>query len=336
MSVIDMLGMKMPKSQPNPSALAPAIPDFGAGLEAARAELAAGLAHSPARIAPKYFYDDLGSKLFESICLLDEYELTRAEAAIFAANAPAIAQAVGQGCTLIDLGAGNCAKAAALFPVLNPQQYVPVDISAAFLRKAVAKLQSEHPDIPMLPVVLDFAETLKLPPQVSAKSRLFFYPGSSLGNFTPLQAAQFLTRIRGACGPDGAILIGIDLVKAPAIMEAAYDDALGVTAAFNLNVLRHVNRILRSDFSPRDWGHVALFNAAQHRVEMHLQARRALTVTWPGGASDFAAGARIHTENSYKYTRHSVTELLASSGFGAIVAWSDAAESFLVCHARAL
>jgi len=331
-----MLGMTMPRPQSNPAARGAATPQFGAAVEAARAELAAGLNHHPARISPKYFYDEIGSKLFESICLLDEYYLTRAEAAIFLENAGAIARAAGQGATLIDLGAGNCAKAASLFPVLNPKQYVPVDISAEFLRGAVAKLQSAHPGIPMLPVGLDFAESLKLPAQVQAQNRLFFYPGSSLGNFTPLQAAQFLTRIRGACGPDGAILIGIDLVKDAAILEAAYDDALGVTAAFNLNALRHANEFLNSDFYLRDWRHVALFNTVHNRIEMHLEARRALTVTWPGGARSFAAGERIHTENSYKYTRRGFAELLESCGFGDITCWTDTAQSFLVCHARAI
>ncbi len=326
----------MPKPQSMPVPDGAGRPLFGAAMEVARAELAAGLTHRPARIAPKYFYDEIGSKLFEAICLLDEYYLTRAEAAIFSANAGAIARVAGEGTTLIDLGAGNCAKAAAMFPVLNPKQYVPVDISAAFLRGAVAKLQSAHPDVPMLPVGLDFAESLKLPAQVRAEKRLFFYPGSSLGNFTPLQAAQFLTRIRGACGLDGGVLIGIDLVKDPAILEAAYDDSLGVTAAFNLNALRHANEFLDSDFSLRDWRHVALFNTDQNRIEMHLEAKLALTVTWPGGTRTFAGGERIHTENSYKYTRRGFAELLDSCGFGAITCWTDPDDSFLVCHARAI
>jgi dimethylhistidine N-methyltransferase len=326
----------MPRSLPILSAFGPERQHFGAAAETARAELAAGLGHGQARISPKYFYDELGSKLFESICLLDEYYLTRAEAAIFAANAPDIARAAGQGGTLIDLGAGNCAKAASLFPVLQPKQYVAVDISAEFLRNAVAKLQAAHPEIPMVPVALDFAESLKLPRQVLTGSRLFFYPGSSLGNFTPLQAAQFLTRIRGECGQSGGILIGIDLVKDAATLEAAYDDAIGVTAAFNLNALRHANAILASDFSVRDWRHVARFNAEQHRIEMHLEARRAVTVTWPGGARAFGAGERIHTENSYKYTRRAFAELLEACGFGDMTCWTDAAASFLVCHARAI
>jgi dimethylhistidine N-methyltransferase len=309
---------------------------FGAAAASSRIELAAGLRQKPARISPKYFYNALGSKLFEAICLLDEYYPTRTEAAIFAASADAIAQAVGQGGTLIDLGAGNCAKAAGLFGVLKPKQYVPVDISAEFLRGAVEKLQSAHPQIPMLPVGLDFAESLKLPAQVRAEGRVFFYPGSSIGNFTPLQAAQFLTRIRGEAGAGGSLLIGIDLVKDSATLQAAYDDALGVTAAFNLNALAHVNILLESNFALRDWRHVALFNAEQHRIEMHLEARRAVTVTWPGGSRAFAKAERIHTENSYKYTRRAFAELLESCGFGNITSWTDPADQFMVCHARAI
>jgi dimethylhistidine N-methyltransferase len=309
---------------------------FGAASGQAAIELAAGLRQRPARISPKYFYNALGSKLFEAICLLDEYYLTRVETGIFAAQAAAIGQAVGQGATLIDLGAGNCAKAASLFETLRPKQYVPVDISAEFLHGAVARLQAAFPDIPMLPIGLDFAESLKLPSPVGARRRLFFYPGSSIGNFTPLQAAQFLTRVRGECGADGALLIGIDLVKPAAILEAAYDDALGVTAAFNLNALVHANEFLGSDFCLRDWRHVALFNAEQSRIEMHLEARRAVTVGWPGGQRAFVQGERIHTENSYKYTKRSFIELLESCGFGAAQCWTDEAEHFLVCHARAI
>jgi len=309
---------------------------FGAVREAARAELSAGLRQVPARLAPKYFYNELGSKLFEAICLLDEYYLTRAEAAIFARHGAEIADVAGRGGTLIDLGAGNCAKAAALFEVLRPRQYVPVDISVTFLQAAVAKLRMTHPDVPMLPVGLDFAEHLRLPAEVARRRRLFFYPGSSIGNFTPLQAAQFLRRVRGEAGADGGLLIGVDLVKDSSALEAAYDDALGVTAAFNLNVLAHANGLLGSDFDVRDWRHVAFFNAEQQRVEMHLEARRGVDVRWPGGGRRFGEGERIHTENSYKYSREGFVELLAGCGFGAVSCFTDEGERFLVCHARAV
>ena len=310
---------------------------FGSEQEAARAELIEGLSRPQARIAPKYFYDALGSKLFEAICQLDEYYLTRTEAAILAHHGAEIAASVGAGATLIDLGAGNCAKAAGLFHVLQPQAYVPVDISVEFLRGAVEGLKKTYPHIPIHPVGLDFSDALVLPARVQDRrcKKLFFYPGSSLGNFTPLQAAKFLARIRAACGGDGALLLGIDLVKPAAELEAAYDDALGVTAAFNLNALRHINRLLGSDFLPRDWQHKVLFNAVQSRVEMYLRAAKDLTVTWPGGVRAFARGADIHTENSYKYSREAILDLLRRSGFGAARCWSDADNRYLVCHARA-
>jgi dimethylhistidine N-methyltransferase len=312
------------------------LENFGSEISTARVELIAGLSQTSARISPKYFYNSLGSKLFEAICQLDEYYLNRAEAEIFSAHAGAIKAAAGTGRTLIDLGAGNCAKAAKLFPTLRPSQYVPVDISTDFLAHAVAKLQAAHPEIPMLPIGLDFSESFSLPAQVERNRRLFFYPGSSIGNFTPLQAAQCLGRIRAVCGPDGAVLIGVDLVKDPAILEAAYDDALGVTAAFNLNVLRHINMLLNTDFDVSLWRHIALYNAAQSRIEMHLEAKTALTVTWPGGKRAFAAGERIHTENSYKFTEAGFVSLLAQSGFGAAQCWTDQNESFLVCYAHAV
>jgi dimethylhistidine N-methyltransferase len=310
---------------------------FGAAREAARAELATGLLQRPARLSPKYFYNALGSKLFEAICLVDEYYLTRAEAEIFAREAAEIAKAAGVGGTLVDLGAGNCAKAASLFPVLRPRKYVPVDISVTFLEAAVDKLRMAHPDVPMLPVGMDFSEHLRLPDKLrGVPKKLFFYPGSSIGNFTPLQAAQFLARVRGEAGADGGLLIGVDLVKESGVLQAAYDDALGVTASFNLNLLLHANELLGSDFSARDWRHVAFYNAEQSRVEMHLEARRDVVVNWPHGVARFAEGERIHTENSYKYTKRGFVELLEGCGFGDVTCLTDAGEKFLVCHARAV
>jgi dimethylhistidine N-methyltransferase len=310
----------------------------GSAAAAARAELAAGLLQPQARIAPKYFYDGLGSTLFEAICQLDEYYPTRTEAAIFARHAEDIARAAGQGATMIDLGAGNCAKAASLFEALRPLAYVPVDISVDFMLEAVAALRKRHPALAIHPVGIDFSEMLSFPAAVQEMGpKLFFYPGSSLGNFTPLQAAQFLQRLRAACGDtaDG-VLIGVDLVKDAECLQAAYDDPLGVTAAFNLNVLRHANRILEADFDPRDWKHVAFFNAAQSRIEMHLKAARDTVVSWPHGARHFGAGETIHTENSYKFTRRGIIGLLAQAGFGDPTCWTDAGETFLVCHARTI
>ncbi len=306
--------------------------------ELSRSELISALTAPQASISPKYFYDPLGSKLFEAICSLDEYYPTRTEACIFAAYRDEMAAAVGPGAVLIDLGAGNCAKAAGLFEVLQPRQYVPVDISAEFLQQSVQGLQRRFPDIPMQPLAMDFSTTLELPDSVPQQHRLFFYPGSSLGNFDRQQALAFLRRLRAAlppAGERGGILLGLDLVKPDNVLEAAYDDALGVTAAFNLNVLNHVNRLLQADFNARDWRHVAFYDDTEQRVEMHLEARRDLIVRWAGGRRTFLQGERIHTENSYKFSEQGIGALLQQAGFGQCRMWFDARRWFAVCHAQA-
>jgi dimethylhistidine N-methyltransferase len=308
--------------------------------DAIRAELGAGLLAPQAHTSPKYLYDDLGSRLFAAICELPEYYPTRTEAAIFESRLDAIAQSVGQGVTLIDLGAGDCAKAARLFPALQPAQYVPIDISVDFLRDAVSRLQQRFPATSMLGLGMDFSETLALPDEVRAERRLFFYPGSSIGNFTPQQALEFLRRLHAACKSsgqaNGGLLIGVDLVKDTRILDAAYDDALGVTAAFNLNLLRHLNKLLDADFDVRDWRHRGFFNIDESRIEMHLKARRAVTVNWQGNQRRFEEGETIHTENSYKYTQHGFAHLLEQAGFELTGAWTDPNNWFMLCHARAI
>ena len=307
----------------------------GSSADVVSAEIESGLCARPAFIASKYLYDPLGSKLFEAICLLPEYYPTRTEAAIFDANMQGIGHAVGQGSTLIDLGAGNCAKAAHLFPVLKPKCYVPIDISADFLGHALASVQRRFPDIEMTGIGLDFSTNLDLPASLRNEQRVFFYPGSSIGNFSPPEATSFLRRMRAQCQDDGAVLLGVDLIKDKNTFDAAYDDALGVTAAFNLNILRHVNALLNTNFRLEDWAHQAGFNAAESRVEMHLQAQRDLDVSWPGGHRHFSRGERIHTENSYKYTLESFIEMLSAAGFDDVSYWTDARGWFAVVHGRA-
>lgn len=273
-----------------------------------REELLRGLRAPQASIAPKYFYDVLGSRLFEAICELPEYYLPRAEREIFETHGPEIAAAVGPGCTLIDLGAGNCEKAERLFALLQPVQYVAVDISAGFLRLSLERLQLRHPQLEIIGVVQDFSRQLVLPAEVRDNRRLFFYPGSSIGNFAPQEARDFLSRIQVLSGRDGKLILGLDLVKDRAVLEAAYDDALGVTAAFNRNILSNVNRILGSDFDVRQWKHVARFNERESCVEMYLEAETKISVRLPDGPRAFDAGERIHTENSYKMPVHTPLE----------------------------
>lgn len=317
----------------NTAALEPNLP---LPKSAAQKELTEGLQAPNAHISPKYFYDAMGSVLFEAICELPEYYPTRTEAAIFLRHLPEMAQVIGTGMTLIDLGAGNCAKAESLFSQLHPQQYVPVDISADHLHDAVQRLQQRFPHIEMTAVGLDFSVPWQLPDKVRGDKRLFFYPGSSIGNFDAEQALYFLRQLRAACNDDGGILIGVDLIKDSLVLDTAYDDALGVTAAFNLNVLRHLNRLLGSDFDVRQWQHVAFFNVERSRIEMHLQARQEITVRWPDGERRFAKDERIHTENSYKYTVPTFLHLLEQAGFGQMRHWSDPANWFGVIHARAI
>ncbi len=298
------------------------------------ADIVAGLLQTPATIAPKYFYDARGSALFEEITRLPEYYPTRTENAIMAAHAQAMAQAVGPGRTVIELGAGNCQKARALCQQLQARHYVAVDISADFMTDAVAGMRAAFPALPIDAVVADITTDWALPAHVPTGQRLVFYPGSSIGNFDPPQAQALLARMRAVVGEGGALLIGVDLVKETAVLNAAYDDAAGVTAAFNLNMLDHINRLIGANFDTRQWRHVAFFNAAQSRIEMHLEATQALEVHWPGGARHFAQGERIHTENSYKYRVEDFVALLQRAGFGKAQVWTDAQQWFAVVLAR--
>ena len=306
-----------------------------ADLPAERRAAADALLAPVASVSPKFFYDRLGSQLFEAITELPEYYPTRTEAAIFRDHGAAMARAIGAGTTLVDLGAGNCAKAASLFPLLEPARYVAVDISVEFLRDALRRLQREHPQLDIVGLGQDFSATLELPADLLGGERpVFFYPGSSIGNFTRDDALAFLGSIRRRAG-GGGLLIGVDLVKPRDVLEAAYDDALGVTAAFNLNALRHLNALIGSDFAPRQWRHVAFFADAESRIEMHLEAREALAATWPGGTRRFEAGERIHTENSCKYTTEGFAEMLVDAGFGTPLHWTDERGWFAVFWAPA-
>lgn len=290
----------------------------------AAALLRAGLLATPAAIPPRFFYDELGSRLFAAITALDEYYPTRTEALILREHLPAIAAALPvTGCTLVDVGAGNCEKAAGLFATVRPERYVAVDISTEFLRDALLQLQRRFPAIEMCGVATDFAQQLELPAAVPAGRRLFFYPGSSIGNFSPAQAAVFLRSLRDQMHGDGVLWIGVDLQKQKAVLERAYDDDLGVTAAFNQNVLRHVNRLAGTDFDVTDWRHVAFYDEDAGRIEMHLEAVREVEVRWPGDQRCFRPGERIHTENSYKYTVDGFQRLLAEAGLRSAGCWTD-------------
>ena len=297
-------------------------------------EITSGLKSGTPFISPKFFYDDIGSHLFEAITFLEEYYPTRVEKSIMRTYESQIASAVGTCDVLLDLGAGNCAKASELFNSINPTEYLALDISKDFLELAITDLKKRFPHIQMSAQVCDLAQPLSFP-DLAGKKKTFFYPGSSIGNFTPDQVSSFFRNIATICDGSGGLLIGVDLVKDSDVLQRAYDDSLGITAAFNLNVLKHVNRIIGSDFDVLDWEHYAVFNQEQSRIEMHLRAKCDLVVTWPSQSINFKAGEMIHTENSYKYTKASFSDLLINAGFDDVQAWTDPQELFMVCFAKA-
>ena len=318
----------------NPAATPILVQLYREDTEKVRRELVAGLAAPVAATSPKYLYDALGSRLFEAITELPEYYPTRVEAGILATHASAMLAYLPAGASLVDLGAGNGAKAARLFEVFRPSRYVAVDISADFLGHALNGLQRQFPWLAMVGVGMDFSSTLSLPAEAGPGPRTLFYPGSSIGNFTPADALAFLRQARAECA-GGALVIGVDLVKDRALLEPAYDDPLQVTAAFNRNMLLHFNRLVGTDFRLADWSHRAFFNQAESRIEMHLVAGRDLTVGWPDGERRFRSGETIHTENSYKWRIADFAGLLEAAGFRAARHWADEKDWFAVFVAQA-
>ena len=296
-------------------------------------ELRAGLRSRPRAVAPKWFYDEAGSRLFERICELPEYYPTRTEMALLDQHAPALAACIGADAEIVEFGAGASRKVQVLLAALRrPVAFVPVDISGEHLAAAAERLRVAHPGLIVRPLVGDYlVEGLQLPPP--AGRRVGFYPGSSIGNFEPPQAVGLLQRYRRWL-QGGGLLIGVDLVKPKAVLEAAYDDGLGVTGAFNLNLLRHLNRLLGADFDLRQWQHVALYDEEAGRIEMHLQARAGLTVRWPGASRSFAPGERIHTENSYKWRPAAFEALLRDAGYAQVRTWTDPQAWFAVMVAQ--
>jgi len=302
-------------------------------------ELLISLSADKPSISPKFFYDDIGSHLFDVITLLEEYYPTRTEKWIMDTYRCEIADAVGHCDVLLDLGAGNCAKASRLFDSLKPKQYQALDISKEYVEAAVADLQKQFPQIAMSAHAIDLSLPLAFP-DIQELRAVFFYPGSSIGNFDPEKADQLFLNLANECHGNGGLLIGVDLVKDVETLDLAYNDPLGVTAAFNLNALLNVNRLIGSNFALSDWEHYAFFNSSLSRIEMHLRALSDVKVTIPGrGGKDhlisFGAGDLIHTENSYKYTQEGFVKKLRRAGFDDIHCWTDPNKYFLVCFANA-
>jgi dimethylhistidine N-methyltransferase len=293
-------------------------------------ELLRGLMQQPKVINPKFFYDQAGSELFDKITRLPEYYPTRTEIAILQRYRDEIAACCGAGSVVIEPGSGSSEKIRLLLDTLAPAAYVPLDISAAFLRQSAQQLAQEFPAVRIHAICADFAHNWSLPGNLPAGRRIVFYPGSTIGNLEPSAAITFLRRMRQWMGADGGMVLGVDLHKSTARLNAAYNDSAGVTAQFNLNLLEHLNRVLDAEFDPQTFRHHAFYSTQQQRIEMHLVSRRAQQIACGGDVLDFVQDETIHTENSYKYTVPGFTELAAQAGLRVAKTWLDDEQLFSV------
>lgn len=295
-------------------------------VKPARSEFAAalieGLRASPKRVASKYFYDDAGSALFDMICALPEYYPTRTEMRLLRERAGEIAQLMGPDIELLEYGAGSLQKVEILLSALTrPRAYLPIDISGDYLRAMAAKLVKTRPGLMVRPIVADFTKSFHLE-HTGASRRVGFFPGSTIGNLDCREALVFLRRAASML-KGGGLLIGVDLVKDPALLHAAYNDSAGVTEAFNKNILARANRELDADFDLDSFAHYAFYNPAPQRIEMHLMSLRRQRVRLDDETISFAEGETIHTENSHKYTVEGFRDLAHEAGFNPRAAWTD-------------
>ena len=286
-------------------------------------EIMTGLRAEQKTINPKFFYDKLGSQLFEEITQLTEYYPTRTEISILQQHAAAISRLLGERIHLIEPGAGSCEKVRYLLEALRPERYLPMDISTDFLQQSVDQLLVEHPWLEVQAIAADFNHDIDLPDFPDNDKVVVFYPGSTIGNFEPKQAVDFLRRLSQWVLPDGGILLGVDLEKDEEILDAAYNDADGITEQFNLNVLNNINSLIDSNFEVDNFSHYAYYNQTKHRIEMHLRADRSHQVNCGGERIEFEAGETIHTENSYKYTVEGIAELARQAGLRLQQNWCD-------------
>ncbi|MBA2436510.1 MAG: L-histidine N(alpha)-methyltransferase [Chthoniobacterales bacterium] len=307
--------------------LEPAASDF---LEQA----IAGFSASPRTLPSKFFYDERGSDLFQEICELPEYYVTRTETEILRQHGTEIAESIGENAELVGFGTGAGVKTRLLLDHLqNLIAYVPVDISKQRLTESAEALSREMPNLEILPVCADYLQPFELPtPSREPAHIAVYFPGSTIGNMEPPVARHFLERVARLCGHSGGLIIGVDLQKSKEVLEAAYNDSAGVTAAFNLNMLDRANRELEADFDLSQWRHRAVYNDQAHRIEMHLVSGQAQTVHLGEYAFDFAAGEKIITEFSYKHTIEGFSALAASAGFQLARVWTDPRKLFAVFH----
>jgi dimethylhistidine N-methyltransferase len=295
-----------------------------------------GLGEHPRTISPKYFYDQQGSHLFESICEQPEYYLTRIETALLEHYADEIAALTGTGCYLVEPGSGSCEKARLLFAALRPVAYVPMDISCDHLNLAAASVAEDFPWLDVRALCMDITDSVDLSCIPADAKTVIFYPGSSIGNFDPDDAVEFLRCLAGITGPGGGLLIGVDLQKTPDILNAAYNDVQGVTAAFNKNILHRINRELDGDFDVSAFTHHAFYNSVKERVEMHLISSYKQMARVDGHSFEFNAGDSIHTESSYKYTTAQFHALARKAGLTPCATWTDSRSLFSLHYLRAI
>jgi dimethylhistidine N-methyltransferase len=286
-------------------------------------DVIAGLSQQPKRLPPKYFYDETGSKLFEQITLLPEYYPTRTELGILRDRGAEIAEAIPKNAALVEFGAGATTKVRLLLQQCAFSAYVPVDISGDFLNGQADDLRKDFPDLAVYPVVADFTTPFELPPEVKDMPKVGFFPGSTIGNFDPHEACAFLRSARAILGVGATLIVGVDLEKDERVLHDAYNDAAGVTARFNLNVLVRINRDLGGNFDLSGFKHRAIYNRERHRIEMHLISRKAQTARLLGHTFSFRTGETIHTESSYKYSVERFTALARGSGWIPRASWTD-------------
>ena len=301
-------------------------------------EVLTGLLGEPKQIAPKYFYDQKGAELFDAITELDEYYVTRTEKQIMLENRAAICRAIGTGANIVEPGAGSCEKIRWLLPDLRPARYTPMDISTEHLQASAMRLREEYPGLAVREQAFDHTHGLRVREAKSSEPVVFFYPGSSIGNFEPTDAVDFMremhTQITAVDPEDGGLLIGVDAKKDKDVLEAAYDDSEGVTRDFNLNVLDHLNELLDGDLDATNFEHVARYDEEHGRIEMHLQCTRSHSATLAGEQLEFDKGELIHTENSYKYRPDEFAQLADQAGFRVQKVWQDERNWFSLMYLR--
>ncbi|MFC1982493.1 L-histidine N(alpha)-methyltransferase [Chloroflexota bacterium] len=299
--------------------------DFAPGHERFLAEVLSGLRKPRKELPSKYFYDECGSHLYDQICALDEYYIPLTEASIMRAHIGEMTKLIGPHALLIEYGSGNCEKVRFLLEHLDdPVAYVPIDISREQLLHVTDELASDYPKLRVLPVCADYTSSLELPvPRRSTNRVVVYFPGSTIGNFDPIPAKNFLEHLASVCGPGGVLLIGVDLKKDPAVLHSAYNDKEGITAMFNLNLLARFNRELNCDFQLESFQHYAFYNPQEGRIEMHLISQREQIVHLDNMTIPFAKGESIWTESSYKYNLDEFEQMAVSAGFKVERVWMD-------------